>query len=466
MEKEWIEKHIDDMVQDICKLSEIPSVSVKTEDPDMPFGQACLDALHAALDLGRSMGFETFNHENYCGTLLWKGESDTEIGFFGHADVVPAGNGWTCCEPFKPVVKDGLLIGRGVSDNKGSFMTALYALKYLKEQGYKPKHSFRFFFGCDEEKGMADVQYYAKNYKEPAFSVVPDVMFPVCNGEKGILEFDATRPVKSSKLVSCESGIMSNQVPAEAVAVLTLTEEEISKVKEVVEAVGGTCEKQADGSVKVYVHGIPAHAAFPEGSESAEVKMAGLLKKSGVLDEDAANLMDAICEMFGDYYGAGLNIPFEDEGSGKLTHVGGMCKLENGVFWQDVNIRYNVTAVYEVLMENITKTLKAHGFELTEAHDSAPCFTDPKSKEVQALMEVCNRNLEMELEPYVMGGGTYSRKLKHAVGFGPGIPGKAKRFGTERGGAHQADEYIEIEHLKKAFVIYVEAIQKLDEVVD
>ena len=117
-------------------------------------------------------------------------------------------------------------------------------------------------------------------------------------------------------------------------------------------------------------------------------------------------------------------------------------------------------------MENITKTLKAHGFELPEAHDSAPCFTDPKSKEVQALMEVCNRNLGMELEPYVMGGGTYSRKLKHAVGFGPGIPGKAKRFGTERGGAHQADEYIEIEHLKKAFVIYVEAIQKLDEVVD
>ena len=26
-------------------------------------------------------------------------------------------------------------------------------------------------------------------------------------------------------------------------------------------------------------------------------------------------------------------------------------------------------------------------------------------------MEVCNRNLGMELEPYVMGGGTYSRKL-------------------------------------------------------
>ena len=38
MKNEWIEKHIDEMVRDICKLSEIPSVSIKTENPDMPFG--------------------------------------------------------------------------------------------------------------------------------------------------------------------------------------------------------------------------------------------------------------------------------------------------------------------------------------------------------------------------------------------------------------------------------------------
>ncbi len=85
-------------------------------------------------------------------------------------------------------------------------------------------------------------------------------------------------------------------------------------------------------------------------------------------------LMEAICDMFGDYYGAGLDVPFEDEGSGKLTHVGGMCKLENGVFWQNVNIRYNVTAVYEVMMENIGKCLKSHGFELTEAQLLLPAL--------------------------------------------------------------------------------------------
>ena len=61
-----------------------------------------------------------------------------------------------------------------------------------------------------------------------------------------------------------------------------------------------------------------------------------------------------------------------------------------------------------------------------------------------------------------MGGGTYARKLKHAVGFGPGIPGKIKFFGEQRGSAHQADEYVEIAHLKQAFLIYIDALKELD----
>lgn len=55
-----------------------------------------------------------------------------------------------------------------------------------------------------------------------------------------------------------------------------------------------------------------------------------------------------------------------------------------------------------------------------------------------------------------------ARKLKNAVGFGPGMPHAVKRFGTARGGAHQPDEYVEIKDLKKAFVIYVDALKALD----
>lgn len=45
--------------------------------------------------------------------------SDKKIlGFLGHSDVVPAGEGWNY-DPFLAVVKDGFLIGRGAADMKG-----------------------------------------------------------------------------------------------------------------------------------------------------------------------------------------------------------------------------------------------------------------------------------------------------------------------------------------------------------
>ena len=73
--EEWFDKHTDELVEDICMLVRIPSVSVKTEDPEMPYGPECRRVLDACLKLGESMGFTPFNHENYCGTLLWKRKS-------------------------------------------------------------------------------------------------------------------------------------------------------------------------------------------------------------------------------------------------------------------------------------------------------------------------------------------------------------------------------------------------------
>lgn len=453
----WLETQIGNMVEDICRLVAIPSISRPGESEEMPFGKSCSDAVACALEIGARMGFQPMNHKNICGTLLWRGRRNQEIGFFGHGDVVPAGSGWTY-EPFQPVVKDGMLIGRGASDNKGSFMAALYALWYLKESGYEPEYSYRFFIGTNEEKGMEDIQYYTKHYEEPVFSIVPDVMFPVCNGEKGVLELDAEQAVESRVLLSFSSGIMSNAVPADAFATLRADEDMIARLQEQ----GCEMEFKEPGVVRVHVNGIAAHAAFPEGSESAEVKLAQILLNSEVLDENARKLMEGIVSLFGDYYGAGIHVPFSDEISGKLTHVGGIAAYENGVFRQNINIRYHITADYEAMMDAIERALAERGFELCKVRNSAPCYLDAKSEKVQKLTEICSRYLGTEMKPYVMGGGTYARKLKKAVGFGPGIPGRAKRFGPEKGGAHQPDEYMEIEDLKLAFLIYVDAILELD----
>jgi succinyl-diaminopimelate desuccinylase len=455
--EKWIEEHEQQLIEDICELVKIPSVSVTTNDPKAPFGPECLRALECALGIGERMGFAAENHEHYCGSLYWRGEKDSEIGVFGHADVVPAGNGWEY-EPFSPTVKDGIIIGRGASDNKGSSLIALYAMYYLKDQGYKPKNSFRFFIGCSEERSMEDIEYYTKNYKEPEFSIVPDVRFPVCNGEKGILEIDAECQIESNVLLHFSSGVASNAVPSEASATLKIGEEQANKL----ETLGAQIQLLDDGLYQVSVQGIAAHAAFPEGSESAEVKLVRVLSHSGVLDQEADALMKAVCILFGDYYGAGLGVPYEDEASGKLTHVGGVASFEKGIFHQNINIRYNVTADYDAMIQMIKDVLNRYGFAVERIQNSSPFYIDKQEPIVQKLVEICNTRLGTDLDTYIMGGGTYARKLKNAVGFGPGIPSTVKRFGTERGSAHQPDEYVEIEDLKKAFVIYVEALKALD----
>ena len=48
-----------------------------------------------------------------------RGQSGTHFGFAGHLDVVPSGGGWHD-DPFEPVIRDGILYGRGAVDMKGS----------------------------------------------------------------------------------------------------------------------------------------------------------------------------------------------------------------------------------------------------------------------------------------------------------------------------------------------------------
>ena len=116
-----------------------------------------------------------------------RGRTGQEIGIFVHLDVVHEGNGWTT-EPYKPVIKDGWLYGRGSADNKGPAAAALYSMKYLKEQEVPLEHTIRLYLGCSEERGMKEMQYYTSHYPAPEFSFTPDASFPVCYGEKGILE--------------------------------------------------------------------------------------------------------------------------------------------------------------------------------------------------------------------------------------------------------------------------------------
>ena len=172
----YIAENKEQLLQDIAALVAIDSVE-GTPEEGAPFGKGPRAALDKTLELAAGMGLATRNCENYMGYAELAGaDPEKYLATICHVDVVPVGNGWTA-DPFKMRIQDGWLLGRGVSDDKGPMVVALYALKFLKEQGYELRYPIRALIGDNEETHMQDVEYYLKNYPAPVFCFTPDAEF-------------------------------------------------------------------------------------------------------------------------------------------------------------------------------------------------------------------------------------------------------------------------------------------------
>lgn len=458
----WLDTHEQEWIDDTIALVSIPSVSVKLDKTaPYPFGETCARALDKALEIGSRCGFETQNHEYYCGSALWQGETAEEIALMMHLDVVPVGSGWTY-EPFVPKVEGRLLIGRGSRDNKMPGLAVLYAVRYLMEQGVKLKHSIRFLFGCNEELGMEDAVYYREHcQRQPVFFLAPDGTFPVCHGEKGVLEVNLSAPLGEGVLADFIAGEASNMVPAEAVAVLRTAAD---KVLPLIRSGSGIAAEPCPEGCRVTATGTGAHTAYPEGSDNAALKLAAFLAGTGLLAAQESKALAWLSTAFSGYYGEEVGIACEDDASGKLTCVASVVRVKEGRLCQNLNIRYPVEETAGWMVEKIRENAAAAGFALDSYDDNPGYYLDPSHPAVQPLNDLCNRVLGTDLPPYVAKGGTYCRKMSvPAVSCGCGFPGKVHPFGPDRGTGHKPDEAADIDDYKIASYIYAEALLLLDE---
>ena len=96
-----------------------------------------------------------------------RGNSGPVFAFAGHTDVVPAGDEslWKT-DPFTPIIKDGMLYGRGAADMKGSLASMVIATEKFIEKNPNHNGMIGFLITSDEEglavNGTIKVMEYLK----------------------------------------------------------------------------------------------------------------------------------------------------------------------------------------------------------------------------------------------------------------------------------------------------------------
>ena len=103
-----------------------------------------------------------------------------------------------------------------------------------------------------------------------------------------------------------------------------------------------------------------------------------------------------------------------------------------------------------------------NGWSFKLSHDSKPAYVAKDDPKVQELCRIYTEVTGKDSTPYVMGGGTYSRKLRNAIGFGM-EDSSVNPFPAGHGGVHQPDEAMPIQGIYDAIKIYVLSVIEIDQ---
>ena len=457
----WLERAEDkkeDIIAELQSLIQIPSVlQTDLATSDMPFGPKPLEALLHMLREGDKAGFRTKNIENMAGHIEM-GDGEEILGILCHVDVVPEGKGWTY-PPFKGVVADDKVYGRGAIDDKGPTIAAWMAMKLVKEAGIELSKKVRLIIGTDEESGFRCVKRYFEEEQMPEIGFAPDADFPIINAEKGIADliFTQTGSTETETIQFFQAGKRTNMVPDEAFAYVFGGAHTIKqKFNEFAKEHGITGEVVQEGPVvKVLVHGKSAHAMEPNDGVNAGILLAKFLKTISLTPHSKA-FVEFLVTAFGEESrGHALSLNFADEVSGETTLNPGVIHYapEQGSCTQ-VSLRYSVTYPFEEKLSACREIIQNTGITLDLGSNSEPHYVDKEDILITTLQKVYERQTGQEAKLLSIGGGTYARVLKKGVAFGMLFPGR-------KDVAHQVDEFVDIEDLIKATAIYADAIVEL-----
>ncbi len=172
------------MVETLSRLVEIPAVSPLDGGQGEAAKAAWLSDLIEELDLGKIGRYDAPDDDAPGGfrpnlvLSVAGGRAVGRLALVTHLDVVPEGNRalWET-DPFKAVVREGRIYGRGSCDNGQELTASLCAALALKKAGLTPSREVLLCFVADEERGSTKgIRHLLKEgfFRSDDLVVVPD----------------------------------------------------------------------------------------------------------------------------------------------------------------------------------------------------------------------------------------------------------------------------------------------------
>ena len=420
MEYLWNET---DFRNNLRRLIQIHSVTgdCGTVSKEAVLGKGIYQSLDFMLSLGDAFGFQTRMLDGMCGWIEM-GEGEQLIGILCHLDTVSvSADGWDT-DPFDCVERDGKLYGRGVCDNKGPAMAALYAMKAVADAGVPLNKRVRLILGGDEESGdWKCMERYRQTEEIPAMSFTPDADYPAAFAEKGILKIALTASLtEAAEPLFFRGGSQINIVPDYAEAVWR--------------------------GKRYEARGVPAHAMDPSKGVNAFYKLAEQLRAEGCIHP--------FVELIGIATAEGLDIALSDEPSGSLTVNPSIAAVDAAQAVLKCDIRHPVTIPSEEVMARLSAAIAPLGFTASIQQYLPPLYSPKDSHLVSTLQRVYFEQTGDASEPVALGGGTYARAFPNAVAFGIRFPGEPEV-------CHIDNEYWALDSIRKNIQIMANAIAAL-----
>ncbi len=423
------------LIESLSELLRIPSVSGNEKE--------CKKALDFLLEVGNEFGFRIGRSAGGKVGYIEIGEGDETLGVLTHVDVAHPGDisQWET-DPFSPVMGGGKIYGRGIVDDKGPAVAALFAMRDVvnasKKHHISMNKKIRLIIGTQQKMGGGDIREYLLENPAPSYSFTPDGKFGVCNMELGTLDLLLSFPIdeESMQIADIKAGTGTETIP------------DLCKIK------------LKDGRIFA-TRGKAGHASEPLEAENAVFEMTAALSKlkrraRAEMQEDTVyRVLHRLEYAFSDGRGLPVGISsmpneYRDVwGENRVAPTGVFCK--NNRLYVNVNCHYTADSTDVYIIKSIRKFFKNEAVRVERISSRQPSVASKGLPFIKELQEAYANVIRKPCELGVNTVSTYAQIVPNTVVFGPSKTGEPDM-------RHRAGEYMKLRDLMLTEMIFSRAM--------